>query len=147
MPCDALRIAAAVLGRRGRHGFTDAVHHEPRGFVGDADHALDLLRAHALLRCSHEMRAENPLVQADLGALEHGADRHGKLLAAVVALVQASAVLLATKGGSVLRMAMRANRTMRPKRLFEMSASGVRVVVNRIGDIELHGGRPFVYLP
>jgi hypothetical protein len=46
---DRLIAAAELAGRRDVHGFTDAVREEPRGFVRDAQHALQLLRADALL--------------------------------------------------------------------------------------------------
>ena len=35
--------------------------------------------------------------------------------------------------------AMRTNRTVRPKLRFQMSAGGVFVVINLVGDVELHG--------
>ncbi len=38
------------------HSFTDAMAQEPRGLVGDAEHTLHLLRAHALLGSGHEVR-------------------------------------------------------------------------------------------
>ena len=40
---------AAERGTIVLHGFAHAVAHEPRGFVGDAEHAVDLMGAHALL--------------------------------------------------------------------------------------------------
>jgi hypothetical protein len=39
-------LAASTKGRfaNGLHGFAQAVAHEPRGFVGDAEHTVDLMR-------------------------------------------------------------------------------------------------------
>jgi len=46
---DRLAFAAKlpVVGRP--HRLADAVRHEPRRFVGDAEHTVDLMGAHALL--------------------------------------------------------------------------------------------------
>ena len=57
------------------------------------------------------MRGQHPLVQPDLGALEHGPDRHRELLAAVGAEPQARPGGLAFDAMGVIdAAAMRANR-------------------------------------
>ena len=39
---------------------------------------------------------------------------------------------------------MRTNRAIGPKLGFQMSAGGVFVVINLVGDVELHGQYPFL---
>ena len=56
---------------------------------------MKLVGAHALLAGGQQVRSEKPLVERDLGALEHGANGDGELLAAGVALDSAGAVRLA----------------------------------------------------
>ena len=82
--------------RAGRfaHSFANAVRHEPSRFVRDAQHAMQLVALMPFLERQQVGRQE-PLVQRDLGALEHGSDRDRELLTAGIALVQASAMLLA----------------------------------------------------
>src|SRR5882724_5558596 len=115
--------AAISAHRRGKpanaHGFTQTVHKKPRRFVADAKHTVDLMRANALLGSGHEEQRGKPLGQRDFGALEHGVDGHGKLLAAFgfVALVHAGTVRLALKFGKLVLIrvaAVRANPTVRP---------------------------------
>jgi len=36
------------------------MHHEPRRFVADAEHPVNLMRAHALLAGRNQMNAEQP---------------------------------------------------------------------------------------
>ena len=65
-------------------GFAQAVHHEPSVLVGDANRAVDLMGAHALLARIEQMG----------GKLEYGANSHGELAFAVVAIVHAAMRLL-----------------------------------------------------
>ena len=51
------------------HCLTQAVHQEPRRFVADAEHAVDLMRADALLGSGHQEQRGKPLGQRDFGAL------------------------------------------------------------------------------
>jgi hypothetical protein len=101
------------------HCFTQTVHKKPRRFVADAQHAVDLMRANPLLGSGHEEQRRKPLGQRDFGALKHGVDGHGELLAArgFVALVHARTVCLAFQLGELVLIcvsAMRANPTVRP---------------------------------
>ena len=76
-----------------------AVHHEPCRFVGDVEHAVDLMGADKVLgRCYQEQRSE-PLRKRDFGALKDGPDRDGELLSAgrFIALVDTRTVRLASK--------------------------------------------------
>ena len=45
------------------HRLTNAVRHEPCGFVGNAHHTVQLVGRHALLAGGIQMKAENPLRQ------------------------------------------------------------------------------------
>ena len=60
------------------------------------------------LHATKQVIAEQPLVQRDLGTLEHGANRNGELLAALVALEQPVAVLLALEARHIGRAAVHA---------------------------------------
>jgi hypothetical protein len=42
------------------------VAHEPCGFVGDAEHTVDLMGAHALLTGAQQMIAQQPFIEGDL---------------------------------------------------------------------------------
>jgi len=127
------------------HGLADTVRHEPGGLVGDAQHAVKLMRADALLGSGHQVRGENPLVERDFGALKDGSDGDGELLATALALVSAFAVRLTLQPGDLVLLmlaAMRAHRSVRPKLGFEMRAGRVLVVINLVGDVDLHGSAP-----
>src|SRR5207244_530445 len=92
------------------HRFAQAVRHEPRRFIGHAKHALDLFAADALFARGHQRRGQQPFIEANLGALEHGAHRYRELVAAMAAVVHAGAVRLALKlADAVYRAAMRAH--------------------------------------
>lgn len=56
----------------GLHRFPYAVPHEPRGLVGDAEHAMALVRADALLAAAHQVESSQLLRERDMAALEHG---------------------------------------------------------------------------
>ena len=64
------------------HGFADAMREEPRALVGDAEHAVELVRAHALLTGAEQVNGHESLAEGDMRSLENRADRDGKLLAA-----------------------------------------------------------------
>ena len=73
------------------------------------------------------MQLHKPLVQRNLAALKHRADRNRVLLAAIVALNQASAVRFALKALGRERTAMRAIRTLRPALRLKVFAGIVSV--------------------
>src|SRR5690349_3059150 len=58
---------------------------EPCGFVGHAEHALHLLRAHALLGSGHEVRCEEPFVERHMATLHDRSSADGELVAAIAA--------------------------------------------------------------
>ena len=120
--------AAVAAHRRNEpasaHGLTQAMHQEPSRFVADAEHAVHLMGADALLGGRHEEQRGKPLGQRDFGALENGPDRDGELLAAgrFVALIHAATVRFAVKLGDLILIgvpAMRANPTVRPNASFK----------------------------
>ena len=60
-------IGTAAEWTRGLvHGFADAVAHEPSGLVGDAEHTVDLMGAHAFLAGRQHVGREQPLVERHL---------------------------------------------------------------------------------
>ena len=136
-----LNRAAIFAHRCGKptnaHCFTQAVHEEPRRFVADAEHAVDLMSANPLLGSGHQEQRGKPLGQRNFGALEHGVHGHGELLAAVglVALIHAGTVRLAFQLGELVLIrvaAMRANPTVRPDAGFKPIAGCGFVEEDRI---------------
>jgi hypothetical protein len=60
------------------------------------------------------MSSQQPLVVANLGALEHGSDCDSELLTAVVTLVQAGTVVRSRKLGGIDQPAVRTLCTIGP---------------------------------
>src|SRR5690606_37084180 len=110
------------------------------------DVAGDLVRAGPLLgRAKHVIDVE-PLVQGNLGGLEHGPDRHGVLLATVVALDHALAnrafgmrlglaATLRRQALGVERAAMRADRTFGPVQRLEVLAGRIFVLETGLENV------------
>jgi hypothetical protein len=65
------------------------MHHEPRGLVRDAKHAMDLVRRDAFLARIEQVNCQPPFRQRNLATLEHRSNSHGELALAFVAVVQA----------------------------------------------------------
>jgi len=109
------------------------VGHKPGRLVGHTEHALKLLRAHALLAGAHQVAGLQPDVKLDLAGLEHSADRDGELLAALSALVQAGAM-----GGAgelvelVDHSAVRTDDAIGPAQTFKVRARGFFVLEVRL---------------
>lgn len=121
--------ARAEHAARSLHRFAEAMRHEPRGFVGHAEHALDLLAGNALLAARHERCCKDPFIKADLGTLEHRAYGYGELIAAMAAVIQAETMRFALElGNAVTRAAVRANRAIRPADGFKIFAGSSGVV-------------------
>ena len=110
--------------------------HEPSSPVGNADHTANPMRAHALLGRAQQMVDQQPLAESNLGALKHGANGDGELLAAVIALDQSGAVMGALKARGVERTAMRAERTIGPLNSFQMCAGCVSVGGEGCSDVQ-----------
>jgi hypothetical protein len=60
-----LNGAAHLLGRAGLHGEPDAVQHEPRGLLCDAERAGDLVAAHTVFAVGEHPQRAQPLVETD----------------------------------------------------------------------------------
>src|SRR6185437_2542532 len=70
------------------HGFANTHGKEPRALEGDAQGAMKLGRADALLAAANQMDRGQPVAHGDMAILENGSDLDGEGLAAGVALVQ-----------------------------------------------------------
>ena len=127
-------VAAKLAGRLDVHRLADAVRHEPRRLVRDAQHALKLLGADPLLGRAHQVCGVHPLVKGHLGALKDGADSHGELFAAVTTEQKAGTVARAIQAAVAIRAAaVRAYRAIGPADRFKMLARRVVVVESRFG--------------
>ena len=101
------------------HRLADAVPHEPRGFEGHAEGAVQLVGADALLAGCDQEDGLQPKAQRNMARLEDGPNLHGKRLTAVIALVGAYAGALADHlADSLKTAAMRANGTIWPDARF-----------------------------
>jgi len=118
---------------------------KPGTFVADAEHAMDLCRAHSFLARHHHVRSSEPFVQWDMAALVQGTDSHGKRFSARIALVQSlasRAFLLGLdfarpratfqEGSFVYLAAMWAYWAIGPKASFEPVAGRGLVVEHRL---------------
>src|SRR5690606_20165416 len=114
------------------HGLADAVCHEPSGLVGDLKRAVYLMRAETLLAGAQQVDRLKPLVQRHMAGLEHRADLHRELLAALAALTQARPRRLALQLiDPIDRAAVRAMRTFRPHDAFQLRDGGGLIVEER----------------
>lgn len=142
-------FAFAAKGRfavYGAHRLANTVRHEPSGFLRNTEHTGELVAGHAELGRAKQERRQHPLMKADLAAFKQGADSHGVLLAAIVALDHATtkrafrmgfgfAAALRRKALSVERTTVRAVRTIRPTQAFKMLAGGVFIGEAGRGDV------------
>jgi hypothetical protein len=86
---------AGVINTEIRHRLTDAMRQEPCGLQGDAEDAVQLVGAHALLAGTEQMHRLEPHMQLHMARLKDSTDLDGERLAAGVALVDANAGALA----------------------------------------------------
>ncbi len=111
------------------HRFAQAMGHEPRRFVGHAEHALYLLTADTLFARRHQSGGKQPLVQGNLGTLEYRSDRYRELVAAMAAVIKAGTMRLARQLADAIHSAtMRAYRTFGPAHGFKVLAGGFWIV-------------------
>src|SRR5262249_6840166 len=104
-----------VVGLPRLHRFAQAMLHEPCSFVRHAKRAVELVSRESFLARCHQIRGQNPLVERDLGALEYGADRDRKRLAAAITLVETRARRFARHLADFLGLAaVRAERSVGP---------------------------------
>src|SRR5580700_34485 len=80
-------------------GLADTVHEEPGRFEADAEHPMELMRAHPLLAGRQQVHGFKPDMQRNFRPLHDRADRDRELLAAGIALVEARAVFRAAELG------------------------------------------------
>jgi hypothetical protein len=102
-----------------RHGETDSVAEIPCGFVADSQRALDLIRAHTLLRLAEQERSEKPFLQGKMAVIEDRARGNAKLIVAALAVEQ----LL--RGGEIdgWHFAARAFNAIRPTEAHQQFAA------------------------
>src|SRR5262249_34295837 len=111
------RMTSAAKWREANclHGFANAMTDEPAGLERAAARARKLVGADPLLRRRKQEHRLQPKPHRHVRGLEHGADLHGKGLAALVALVRADAGALAAHlGDAIHAAAMRADWAFRP---------------------------------
>ena len=127
-------VSAKLALGRNVHRFTDAVRHEPRGFVGHAKHALQLLGTDPLLGGAHKVGGVHPLMEGHLRAFKHGADCDAELHTAVTAEQQAGTMRSAVQSAVALgAAAVRADRAIGPAHRLKMLTSRVFVVESGFG--------------
>ena len=95
--------------------------------LADAEDALELVRADALLGLDHEVDRQEPLPEGQLGIMERVPDPDAELVAAAVAieLARRAAILR-----DFVRAAARALHALRPANLFQVGV-GICPRVNR----------------
>lgn len=106
--------------------------HKPRGFVLNAEGALQLVAAASLLAGTYQVNRLQPLMKRNLAALKDCADSCRELLAAVFALVDAGAMRCTVKGIMDFAYAatVRAYRAIRP-------ADGLKVLARFVSVLEV----------
>src|SRR5207248_2379234 len=82
-------VSAHLVKRTALNRQSEPVHHEPRGFLGDAKIAGDLVAADAVLAVDEHPHRGQPLRERDRAVLEDAADLDGELLPATLALPDA----------------------------------------------------------
>src|SRR6266513_962710 len=128
---------AALPAHDPRHriaeSLTDAVCHEPCRFVGHAEGAVELMRAHALLGRTEKQHSLQPDVQLDLGAFKDRPYGYCELLTAILALPKARTMRLAIKLVVLpYYAAMRTYRAVRPLDTLKVFTRFVRVLEVRL---------------
>jgi hypothetical protein len=88
--------------------------HEPRGFVGNLQSAMKLVRADAFLAARHQMSGLEPSVQLDMTALKDRSYGDGELALARTAAPQPRATAL-NRRDPVKATATRAIWAIRPQ--------------------------------
>lgn len=111
-------LEGAILG----HRVPDAVAHEPRGLVGYAKLAVQLVGADTLLGRAHTGERIDPIGEGDGAVLEDGPDADGELLAAIPALAQTLFGGLPTEPHGVDAPAMNAHGAVGPSQALDHGA-------------------------
>ena len=104
-------------------GFANAVHHEPRAFLSDADLLRHLQRRYRLAGCDHQVHGINPLVKWDVRAFKDRIGSHRKVLIAGVAAIEASLA----RPDPLAGITDRTDGAVRPKTRFQVDAGRFRI--------------------
>jgi hypothetical protein len=91
---------------------TDSVIHEPRGFLSDADSAVNLVGTHAVPAIHNLPHCGKPFIQTKRGVLKNSPGLRGELPVVVAAPTLPAVVLL--HEGDLLASAPRAGDAVRP---------------------------------
>ena len=129
----------------GSHCKPNAVAEKPRGFQAAAQGALQLAGRKAFLAGAKQVDGLQPQAQRQVAILENRANPHRERLTAGVALVQASARGLAVQAPDFVArgLAVRADRAVRPKLLFDVIEGRLLVMKPQIGKDRIsHGLSP-----
>ena len=99
--------AEQPLEGAGMEGVADAVAHEPGGFLGDAEFAVDFVATDTVFAVDNHPGSGEPLIEAEGGVLEDGAGLEGELRTGVLFVAFPAALLgeVADYGGSAVRAA------------------------------------------
>ena len=133
--CATLPVARERLSNSaaGIHRRADMMGHEPGRLVGNAKHAGQPMPGNVLLAAAKQMVGMKPDIQGNFRAFKDRAHGHAEGLPAGIAPANTGPCGVAFQHGAfVSRIAMRANRTVRPQQPFQMPARG-------IGMGEAHG--------
>ena len=101
------------------HRRTNPMAEVPSRFVGDAQNALQLIRAHALLRLTEQVDAEEPLPQWQVGVIEDRSSSDRELIAALVAIE----LMTLDDLRNVVRLATWAHNRVGPAKRFKILAA------------------------
>ena len=101
------------------HRRADAMAEIPCRLVGDAKDALQLIGAHALLRLTEKVDAQEPLPQGQVGIIEDRSCCDGELIAAIIAIKLVAFFDLR----NLDRRATRAHNRVRPAECFKVLAA------------------------
>jgi hypothetical protein len=138
---DGLAEAAQWAGGTGRHGMTNPMAHEPRGFHAAAEHPLQLPGADAFLGRTHQVDGLQPVSHRDVTVLENGADFDGELLTALIAFTKSWASGFARElvnTGLIAVAAVRANRAGRPEISLYVFVGGIFIFEVRGVEVRVH---------
>jgi hypothetical protein len=112
------------------HCFANAHRHEPRAFVGDAEHPVQLVAGHAFLARGHQVHRQQPFRQRNMRSLANRSHRRAKPATARAAVIPGAMRLIGRRGRlhSVEAAAQRAIRTIGPADRLKVSGCGFVVM-------------------
>jgi hypothetical protein len=111
-----ISVAAKRHKLAAAHCLAQPMRHEPSGSICNAESAMDLVAAHALLAGAKHVRRLKPQIKLHMAALENGSHRCGELALAMAATLQAHASRFAADdSNSIQATAARADGAIRPQ--------------------------------